>query len=83
MEDKKILESVTVFEGDTNGLKTLRVKKGVGDYSWNKHLFVPLENLETAYVHPEQEGVHSEYIRVIHSKYNCISIFSKWHFDFI
>jgi hypothetical protein len=83
MEDKKILESIKVFEEDTNSLKTLRVKKGVGDYGWNKYLFVPLENFEIAYIHPDQSDVNSGYIRVIHSKYNCISVFSKCHFDFI
>lgn len=79
---ENILKQITIFEGSLDGLKTGIVKKGIGDLSWNRHLFVPLENNEKIYVHPDQEGVSEKFIRVIHSDYNSVSIFTKSYFIF-
>ena len=80
MED--ILNKITVFEGDLSQLKSGTVKKGVGDFAWNRNLFVPLENNSKVYAHPDQEGVYPNYIRIIHSDYNCVAIFNKSYFSF-
>jgi len=79
---ENILNRITIFEGSLEDLKTGIVKKGIGDLTWNRHLFAPLESNSKVYVHPEQEGLSEMYIRVIHSDYNCVSVFSKSYFSF-
>ena len=79
---ENILNHVKIFEGSLEDLKTGVVKKGIGDLIWNRHLFVPLENNAKIYVHPDQEGISEMYIRVIHSDYNCVSVFTKSYFSF-
>jgi hypothetical protein len=79
---QNIIDKITIFEGSLEGLKIGMVKKGIGDLSWNRNLFVSLENNEKIYVHPDQEGLSEMYIRVIHSDYNCVSVFNKSYFSF-
>jgi hypothetical protein len=78
---ENILNHITIFEGSLEDLKTGVVKKGIGDLMWNRNLFVPLDNNSKIYVHPDQEGISGMYIRVIHSDYNCVSVFNKSYFS--
>jgi hypothetical protein len=80
MEDVKHLN---IYEGNTGSLKKGIVKKGVADMSWMKYIFVPLENLQEVYLHPDQSGVTSHYLKIIHSDHKCISIFNKAYFDVV
>lgn len=74
---------LTIYEGDTSSLKKAIVKKGVAEMSWMKHLFVPLENLQKVYLHPDQSDIASQYLKIIHSDEKCISTFNKTYFDII
>ena len=80
MEEEKHLN---IYEGNTSSLKKAIVKKGVADMSWMKYIFVPLENLQDVYLHPDQSGVTSHYLKIIHSDHKCISIFNKAYFDVV
>jgi hypothetical protein len=53
------------YQEKTEGLKPIKVKKGAGDFGWNKHLPVPLKNEEIVYVHPDQSEVSPGYIKII------------------
>lgn len=72
---------LNIYDGDTGSLKKVIVKKGVGDMSWMKHLFVPLENGHDVHVHPDQSDVSENYLKIIHSENKCISVFSKTYFE--
>lgn len=74
---------VTKYDESTDGLKTMTVKPGVGEYSWVQSLIVPLKSNETVYIHPDQTGVGSGFVRIIHSHLKAIAVFSKSHFDTI
>lgn len=74
---------VTRYEDSLDGLKTMTVKPGVGEYSWVQHLIVPLKSNETVYIHPDQTGVSRGYTRIIHSEMKAIAIFANNHFDTI
>ena len=80
MEDVKHLN---IYEENTGSLKKAIVKKGVADMSWMKHIFVPLENLQEVYLHPDQKDVTSHYLKIIHSENKCISVFNKAYFDIV
>ena len=71
------------YEENTGSLKKAIVKKGVADMSWMKHIFVPLENLQEVYLHPDQKDVTSHYLKIIHSENKCISVFNKAYFDIV
>lgn len=75
--------NLNIYEGNISSLKKAIVKKGVADMSWMKHLFVPLENLQGVYLHPDQSGVTSHYLKIIHSEHKCVSIFNKSYFDIV
>ena len=74
---------LNIYEGDTNSLKKAIVKKGVGDMSWMKHLFVPLQNGHEVYIHPDQSEVSGHYLKIIHSEDKCISVFNKTYFELL
>jgi hypothetical protein len=74
---------VTKFNGPLDGLKTMTVKPGVGEYSWVQSLIVPLKSNETIYIHPDQTGVGVGFVRIIHSHLKAIAVFHKSHFDTI
>ena len=76
----EIENHLKIYEGDVNSLKKAIVKKGVSDMSWMKHLFMPLENLQEVYLHPDQEDVSDNYLKIIHSEKKCISTFNKTYF---
>jgi len=78
---ENITNYIKVYEGSLDNLKKAEVKKGVGDLAWNLHSFVPLQNGETIYIHPDQEGIEGNYVRVIHSEWNCISVFAQSYFQ--
>jgi len=74
---------LNIYEGDTNSLKKAIVKKGVGDMSWMKHIFVPLQNGDAIYLHPDQSDVSGHYLKIIHSENKCISVFNKTYFEIL
>jgi hypothetical protein len=74
---------LNIYEGDTRSLRKGIIKKGVGDMSWMKHLFVPLENGKEVYLHPDQSDVSGHYLKIIHSEHKCISVFSKTYFEIL
>lgn len=77
---ENITNYIKVYDSPLEGLQTAEVKKGVGDLAWNQNSFVPLRNGEQIFVHPDQEGIEENYLRIIHSEYNCISVFSRNYF---
>jgi hypothetical protein len=72
------------FDGEITGLSTAKVKRGMGDLRWNKHLPVPLENEETVYIHPDQSSVSERYIKIIQvgEGYKITTIFGREMFIF-
>ena len=66
------------YKDSTKNLEKLIVKDGVIKMGWNKALFVPLDGI--VFVHPDQNGVDKDFIRIIHSKFNIICIFAEHHF---
>jgi hypothetical protein len=74
---------LNIYEGDINSLKKAIVKKGVGDMSWMKHLFVPLQSGHKVYIHPDQSDVSGHYLKIIHSNEKCISTFNKTYFEIV
>lgn len=71
----------TAYEGSIDDLKKLKVKKSVGEASWNKHLPIPLITGEIVSVHPDQSDVPTRYIKIIHSELKAISSFNKSDFE--
>jgi hypothetical protein len=74
---------LNIYEGDTGSLRKAIVKKGVGDMSWMKHVFVPLQNGDEIYLHPDQSDVSGHYLKIIHSENKCISVFNKTYFEIL
>ena len=74
---------LNIYEGDTGSLRKAIVKKGVGDMSWMKHVFVPLQNGDEIYLHPDQTDVSGHYLKIIHSENKCISVFNKTYFEIL
>lgn len=72
------------FEGEINGLATVKVKRGTGDLNWNKHLPVPLKNEETVYIHPDQSDVAHGYLKIVQvgEGYQICATFNKGMFIF-
>lgn len=67
---------------ETKNLEKIKLKRGIAERGWNKHLPVPLLPEESVYVHPDQHGLNEKnFIRIIHSDGKNISVFSKEHFE--
>ena len=63
-------------------LEKKKLKRGVADKDWNKHLPNPLLPEEIVYIHPNQESIDTKrYVRIIHSEERVSSIFSKEYFE--
>lgn len=80
----KNIKHCILYQGEIEGLKPIKVKKGSGDFGWNKHLPVPLENEEIVYVHPNQGEVSSGYIKIIQvvGEYKISTTFNTGMFIF-
>lgn len=67
---------------DFEKLKKAKLKKGISDKGWNKHLPNPLLPEEIVYVHPDQGSIDTKrFIRIIHSEERVTSVFSLEYFE--
>jgi len=67
---------------DLKKLDQKTLKKGIADKGWNIHLPNPLKPQETVWIHQDQTGIDTrQYVRIIHSEPNVVSVFSKRYFE--
>ena len=78
--NEEFLKNIAKYDGDKSGLPTLTVHEKIKSSKWNFSLIVPLMPNEIVHIHPDQKDVDEQYIRVIHSDHNAVSIFHKSHF---
>lgn len=78
----RFIKFLDKFEGGTETLRELTVKKGLNETRWNYMLPRPLVDDETVYAHPDQSGVADKYVRVVMPSPagNVVSVFSVWNF---
>jgi hypothetical protein len=69
-----------VYTKDIKGLNKLNPTDVAKNAGWNLHLFCPLN--KDVFEHPDQSGDFdtNSFIRVIHSEYKVVAIFSKANF---
>lgn len=67
------------YEGSLETLEMLTTNESLKNEKWNLSLPVPLGGLEQVYVHPNQEGVHENYVKIIFGENNYISVFHRSH----
>lgn len=79
-QKERVDKYCTVFNDDTKNLERLTAKKSMDSLGWNKHLNVPLKGSEKVFVHPDQSDIREQYVRIIHSKYKVVAVFSKHDF---
>jgi hypothetical protein len=67
---------------DLTKLNQVTLKKGIAEKGWNLHLPNFLKPQERVWIHPDQSGIDTkQYLRIIHSDENSISVFSKRYFE--
>lgn len=67
---------------DLQKLEKKKLKRGIAEKGWNKHLFNPLLPEEIVYIHQDQSGIDGKkFVRIIHSPEKVVSVFSREYFE--
>lgn len=78
--EQKLRNLFEPYTGGVEGLQEMEPTEELLNAGWNLHNLFPITRGDTVYLHPDQEGVPADYVRVIHYEASHVSVLNKSHF---